>query len=231
LEDAVEAACLARGADVLLVPHVYYLRPDSLAVGLLRGVARGRLAVAAWLHPRATRWTLHALGAADAEAGPLCFDLRDYAAAADCAEDILKAAPPGTRSAGARRDLSDPEPERWYPVLDYSRCVSCGQCMDFCLFGTYTREADRVVASSPDNCKPGCPACARVCPVGAIMFPHYADDPAIAGALPDEGPAAGAGDASHGGRSDRAAAADARTAAADRGDLEDLMRALDEFDD
>jgi len=34
----------------------------------------------------------------------------------------------------------------------------------------------------PDNCKTGCPACSRICPAGAIMFPIYAKDAAIAGA-------------------------------------------------
>ena len=38
------------------------------------------------------------------------------------------------------------------------------------------------MAAQPDNCKPGCPACARVCPNSAIMFPHHAADAAIAGA-------------------------------------------------
>src|SRR5207302_6046724 len=32
-----------------------------------------------------------------------------------------------------------------------------------------------------DNCKRGCPACSRVCPEHAIMFPDY-KTPAIAGA-------------------------------------------------
>src|SRR5262249_33966256 len=32
-----------------------------------------------------------------------------------------------------------------------------------------------------DNCKRGCPACSRVCPEHAIMFPEY-KTPAIAGA-------------------------------------------------
>jgi hypothetical protein len=32
-----------------------------------------------------------------------------------------------------------------------------------------------------DNCKKGCPACSRVCPENAIIFPEY-KSPAIAGA-------------------------------------------------
>src|ERR1043166_1892051 len=26
---------------------------------------------------------------------------------------------------------------RWYPVIDYSRCTNCMECIDFCLFGVY----------------------------------------------------------------------------------------------
>jgi len=38
------------------------------------------------------------------------------------------------------------------------------------------------VVRNPDQCKPGCPACSRVCPQSAIMFPRYEKDAAIAGA-------------------------------------------------
>ena len=31
--------------------------------------------------------------------------------------------------------------------------------------------------ASPDNCKPGCPACARICPKSAIIFPKYEHSP------------------------------------------------------
>ena len=32
----------------------------------------------------------------------------------------------------------DEEPgRRWYPVIDYSRCTNCMECIDFCLFGVY----------------------------------------------------------------------------------------------
>ena len=37
------------------------------------------------------------------------------------------------------------------------------------------------MVESQDNCKKGCPACSRVCPEQAIMFPEY-KTPAIAGA-------------------------------------------------
>src|SRR5207302_575815 len=30
---------------------------------------------------------------------------------------------------------------RWYPVIDYSRCTNCMECIDFCLFGVYGVDA------------------------------------------------------------------------------------------
>lgn len=71
---------------------------------------------------------------------------------------------------------------RWYPVIDYSRCTNCMECIDFCLFGVYGLDSlDRINVENQDNCKRGCPACSRVCPEHAIMFPDY-KTPAIAGA-------------------------------------------------
>jgi NAD-dependent dihydropyrimidine dehydrogenase PreA subunit len=71
---------------------------------------------------------------------------------------------------------------RWYPVIDYSRCTNCMECIDFCLFGVYgVDQVDRILVENQDNCKKGCPACSRVCPEHAIMFPDY-KTPAIAGA-------------------------------------------------
>jgi Pyruvate/2-oxoacid:ferredoxin oxidoreductase delta subunit len=71
---------------------------------------------------------------------------------------------------------------RWYPVIDYSRCTNCLECLDFCLFGVYgVDQFDRILVETQDSCKKGCPACSRVCPEQAIMFPEY-KTAAIAGA-------------------------------------------------
>lgn len=78
---------------------------------------------------------------------------------------------------------------RWYPVIDYSRCTNCMECIDFCLFGVYgVDQLDRILVEEQDNCKRGCPACSRVCPANAIIFPEH-KSPAIAGA-----PSTAAGD-------------------------------------
>jgi len=76
---------------------------------------------------------------------------------------------------------SNPDWQAWYPVLDYSRCTSCGQCADFCLFGVYEKKEGKVEVVNPDGCKINCPACARICPQIAIVFPKYAKGGAISG--------------------------------------------------
>ena len=71
---------------------------------------------------------------------------------------------------------------RWYPVIDYDRCTNCMECIDFCLFGVYGVDVlDRILVEAQDSCKKGCPACSRVCPENAIVFPQH-KTPAIAGA-------------------------------------------------
>lgn len=69
----------------------------------------------------------------------------------------------------------------WYPVIDYSRCSSCGQCADFCLFGVYSKSDGKVTVVNPKGCKNNCPACARICPQTAIIFAKYELGGAIAG--------------------------------------------------
>ena len=76
---------------------------------------------------------------------------------------------------------------RWYPVIDFSRCTNCMECIDFCLFGVYgVDSAETIVVEQADNCRKGCPACSRVCPQNAIIFPQH-KTPAIAGAPVDAG--------------------------------------------
>jgi len=69
----------------------------------------------------------------------------------------------------------------WYPMIDYTRCSNCGQCADFCLFGVYEKRDNRVVVVHPQGCKNNCPACGRICPQTAIVFPKYEYKGAIAG--------------------------------------------------
>jgi len=119
-----------------------------------------------------------------------CFDLRTHAtyepyldqigqiaqtAVGPAGEDVAAAA------AGRLHQIEEAVRLRWYPVIDYGRCTNCLECLNFCLFGVFGLDGlDVIVAEQPDACRPGCPACARVCPAAAIMFPQH-NDPAIAG--------------------------------------------------
>ncbi len=81
--------------------------------------------------------------------------------------------------------LDEHPTRRWYPVIDFSRCTNCMECIDFCLFGVYGIDnVETILVEQPDNCRKGCPACSRVCPQNAIIFPQH-KTPAIAGAPMD----------------------------------------------
>jgi NAD-dependent dihydropyrimidine dehydrogenase PreA subunit len=80
------------------------------------------------------------------------------------------------------RQIAEQTERRWYPVIDFGRCTNCMECIDFCLFGVYGVDRfETILVEQPDNCRKGCPACSRVCPENAIMFPQH-KAPAIAGA-------------------------------------------------
>lgn len=93
----------------------------------------------------------------------------------------------GSANLADRNALPEDTSRRWYPVIDYSRCTNCMECIDFCLFGVYgVDQLDRILVEEQDNCKKGCPACSRVCPENAIIFPQH-KTAAIAGALGEVG--------------------------------------------
>ncbi len=83
---------------------------------------------------------------------------------------------------GSIRQVEEQTGRRWYPVIDFDRCTNCMECVDFCLFGVYgVDQGENILVEQPDNCRKGCPACSRVCPENAIIFPQH-KAPAIAGA-------------------------------------------------
>lgn len=66
----------------------------------------------------------------------------------------------------------------WFPVIDYDRCTNCMQCLTFCLFDVYgVNHKDEIQVQHQDHCKTDCPACSRVCPEVAILFPKYKKGP------------------------------------------------------
>jgi NAD-dependent dihydropyrimidine dehydrogenase PreA subunit len=95
---------------------------------------------------------------------------------------ITPASPIANEKAELTR-IEDETARRWYPVIDYSRCTNCMECIDFCLFGVYgVDKVETILVEQPDNCRKGCPACSRVCPENAIIFPQH-KAPAIAGSI------------------------------------------------
>jgi NAD-dependent dihydropyrimidine dehydrogenase PreA subunit len=80
--------------------------------------------------------------------------------------------------------LSDWQP--WYPLIDSARCVQCKKCLGFCLFGVYAMDGDKVRVANPRACKNNCPACARVCPQLAIIFPKCKDSPINGAAIREQ---------------------------------------------
>ena len=82
----------------------------------------------------------------------------------------------GGISGGHVERLEENSHARWYPIIDDSLCSACLECVNYCLFGVYSIGTDsRPVVDQPDACRDGCPACSRVCPSNAIMFPLYED--------------------------------------------------------
>lgn len=65
----------------------------------------------------------------------------------------------------------------WFPVIDYDRCTNCMQCLSFCLFDVYGVENGKLTVRNQNKCKTDCPACSRVCPEVAILFPKYRSGP------------------------------------------------------
>lgn len=185
----LSAALAARGVTVVLVPDIYHLEPGSAVLLELQSL-EGPLVVFSDYFPRAVFWMLDALGITgvstdrltEVDGRPiLCFQMSDKCCPDRWVEAVEELAGGFTNAPLSVKKISAEIEERWYPVLDYDRCNHCGACLEFCLFGVYDKENKSVIAADPGKCKPGCPACARVCPEQAIIFPLYAQDEAIAG--------------------------------------------------
>ena len=166
------AALAKGGVDHLVIGHLYYLTPQSEAVKRMKELP-AETVFCSWLNERAALWVLKSLGVEEK------WQIKDLAQIDDFAA-FVASLPKGK---GKKEELVEKLAERWYPVIDYERCTSCQQCLEFCLFGVYEPAAGRIVVKNPEKCKPGCPACARVCAQKAVMFPHYEQDQEIAGVL------------------------------------------------
>jgi NAD-dependent dihydropyrimidine dehydrogenase PreA subunit len=130
-------------------------------------------------YPRAVRWLFHAAGADLPADGIEIANMRTQGAAEIIQTLLGDAACAQTRPAPVELRPKKPgEWIPWFPVIDYSRCKNCQECLSFCLFGVYGLSGDgKVQVQQPGKCKTNCPACARVCPQAAIIFPKYKGTP------------------------------------------------------
>jgi len=99
-------------------------------------------------------------------------------------DDLRSAVRDEVQSAGA---VSSGDWKPWFPVIDYDRCTNCMQCLSFCLFDVYGVDGEgKISVRQQDNCKTDCPACSRVCPEAAILFPKYKAGPINGDVVRDE---------------------------------------------
>ncbi len=182
-EDALAEKCRVSGHfDVLLIPHSYHLSETSPVWDSLPVVST-EFVFLSWIHTRPAAALLQKHGCGiDASH---VFNMAAYQSEDECYEAVwaLYAHNELGATVGSLSEITEEVTDRWYPVMDGSRCTNCGNCLQFCIFNVYEYDAEhRVTATNPENCKPGCPACSRVCPNSAISFPLYSKDESIAGA-------------------------------------------------
>ena len=60
-EDIVGGLLMEPGIDVVVIPHLYDLKPDGTGLLALTGIP-GNMIVMSWLYERAARWTLDRFG-------------------------------------------------------------------------------------------------------------------------------------------------------------------------
>jgi NAD-dependent dihydropyrimidine dehydrogenase PreA subunit len=179
VREAVLRRLAASGLPVEAVPDLCGMaaRRDP---ALKRLAAAGPVAILACA-PRAVRWLFHAAGAPLPGDGATILNLREP----DALRRVEAMLPPAGGSGAPLPAAADLETaaggadawQPWFPVLDLDRCTHCRQCLSFCLFGVYDAPHDRVRVARPEACKTDCPACARVCPEGAILFPKFPHAP------------------------------------------------------
>ena len=145
-------------------------------------------------YPRAVKWLFAAAGAELPEAETRVLNMRTKTAS-EVVEGLIgdsqpephlapKADPEAAQTLAKSLDAASNAAtggkpwKPWFPVIDYTRCTNCMLCLSFCLFDVYGVSADKKIqVQNETNCKTDCPACSRVCPEVAIMFPKYRHGP------------------------------------------------------
>jgi len=183
--EAVCAALAGAGAPFEQVADLCELaaRRDP---ALKRFAQAPRLTVVA-CHPRAVKWLFAAAGAPLAPERAELLNLRCQGAP-EILQALLDGAcdpVPTMPAEGPADPVAPPEWLAWFPVIDRDRCKNCKQCLNFCLFGVYGLSGEGCVeVQNPANCKTHCPACARICPETAIIFPKHKTGPINGGPVP-----------------------------------------------
>ena len=173
---ALHSALTADGREVEFVPDLCRIAAQD-PERLRDKCSAGNEPTIVACYPRAVHGLLARAGVAEPETSVHVIDLRTGTAAA--ALEALSTAPAeNQRDPDLPVDDSADDWTPWYPVIDPERCVDCKQCMNFCLFGVYGEDEEgHIAVTHPDACKTNCPACARICPEAAIMFPKYPHEP------------------------------------------------------
>ncbi len=170
----IKRLCVAaRASGIAIELHADFCRTAAEHPEILRKIAQsGNVLIGGCLN-RAMKAVFTAAGAA-------LPDFLDLRSAVLTPEKLRELGLEPVETADAEIELPAAEPgwQAWFPVIDRERCVNCGKCLDFCLFGVYEFDAEKhVQVANPANCKNNCPACARVCPRHAVIFPKYKDAP------------------------------------------------------
>lgn len=170
------------GIDFCAVPDLCELaaKKDNR---LAEWASAEKLTIAACF-PRTIKWLFHSAGFS-LKSEPVVLNMRNLSADEIVAALLSDAKPSTCKQPISVEKQGDWTP--WFPVIDYDRCSNCKQCLNFCLFGVYQLADDgKIQVAKPANCKTNCPACARVCPQLAIMFPKYNQSPINGDEVKDE---------------------------------------------
>ncbi len=56
----------------------------------------------------------------------------------------------------------------WYPIIDYSKCVECLTCVNFCPHGVFEAKDGKPSVKNREACVDMCKGCEKICPEKAI---------------------------------------------------------------
>lgn len=176
--EQIEAGLTAASAPFTVIPDLCGQVAERDPGLLAQAATPGAVIIAC--HPRAVHALLQAAGFPQGVALPTVMNLRRESPVSMLAALGLGTPPSGSGNSTPAKQPTDSEPgwHPWFPVIDYKRCTGCRQCVSFCPFGVYAVDAEkRVQVAHPRQCKNNCPACARICPEFALIFPKVKDCP------------------------------------------------------